>query len=173
MTSLSCNLNLGESAMNLVTRIATVALGLLSAALVQMPVGAQTHGGGEIWEARFVPCNPDICGGYPQNSATLSLAKGEIKVAQNGQVTLELEKLTFLTGKEVASNRTLDVIFGSFGIFQAVGTITTDSKGNFEGKISTGGGSPFAFPIGTTIAGQFVLNNPGVNSEFITGFSIP
>src|SRR5207244_1361180 len=112
------------------------------------------------------------------NSATLRLQSGDVTVSQTGLVKIRIRRLTDLASGEIAAGKTLDVHLGSFttGTFEdspAVGTtlgaITTDGRGNFSGTIDTGDGTPFAFAHGSTVSAQFVLNDPGIRSEFITG----
>lgn len=57
---------------------------------------------------------------------------------------------------------------------KAIGTITTDSLGNFAGWITTAGGTVFSFPQGTAI-GQpnFAFNNSACVTQFTTGFRVP
>jgi hypothetical protein len=58
--------------------------------------------------------------------------------------------------------RVLEAHVGSFttGRFEdavpILGTIMTDENGDFSGTVDTGQG-PFAFTVGSTISGQFVL----------------
>ena len=88
--------------------------------------------------------------------------------------------MTLATGA-IAANKTLEVFLGSFtsGVFESshtinlLGTVTTDAQGNFDGAMRTSSGAPFAFGPGFTVSGQFVLNEPGVRTEFVTGFIIP
>jgi hypothetical protein len=130
-----------------------------------------------IWDANLVPCNLVICGKFPQNIATLTLTNGSIAVARSGLVTITLKDLRNLSTGQIMANKTLDVFFGSFTSFVSefpqLGVITTDENGNFNGTINTRGGAPFVFALGTIFSGQFVLNDPGIRSEFITGFSVP
>jgi hypothetical protein len=130
------------------------------------------------WHANLVPCSPAICGGFSQNQAALSLSKGTVDVEPNGLVRMTILGLTMLSTGAIAANQTLEVHVGSFtaGAFAeavpVLGTITTDSRGNFIGTIDSGQGTPFAFAAGTTISAQFILNEPGVRSDFITGFTV-
>ena len=129
-----------------------------------------------LWQASFVPCSLDICGHYPQNVATRAMDMGVVTVDQSGVVEITITNLTTSTG-DIDANKTLDVFEGSFttGVFEGkyLGTITTDANGNFAGNIDTGGGVPFAFDSGTTVSAQFILNDPAVRSEFVTGFTVP
>jgi hypothetical protein len=126
-----------------------------------------------VWQASLVPCTPALCGGFAQNTAQLALSSGHVSVRPDGLVIVHITKLTSLSG-EPAADKTLEVNVGSFGpgsfTGELVGTITTDSRGNFHGTIDTGGGAPFAFAPNTPFSGQFVFNEPGVRSEFVTGF---
>jgi hypothetical protein len=139
---------------------------------------------GIAWRGSFVPCNPQICGGFVENSATLSLRGGGVIVKNDGTVKIKLRRVSSLETGAVLANKTLEVHIGSFtqGVFQnylgpnpvsLVGTITTDAKGNFEGPIDLGGGTSFVFPSGSVVSAQFALNEPNVRTEFITGFQIP
>jgi hypothetical protein len=129
----------------------------------------------DLWQSALVPCSPEVCGGFPNNTADFALQMGQVTVLPRGLVKLTIVKLTDLSGT-VLANKTLDVNVGSFvpGTFAGAlaGTITTDSHGNFEGTIDTGGGVPFAFASGATVSAQFVLNDPGIRSEFVTGFTV-
>lgn len=135
------------------------------------------------WRGNFVPCKPRICGNVTGNTATLSVQTGRVTVQSNGLVKIKLRRLASLQGETVMANKTLDVYIGSWasGIFEsysgpiplAVGTITTDKKGNFEGTIDTGGGVPFVFPAGSIVSAQFALNESNYRTEFVTGFQIP
>jgi hypothetical protein len=128
-------------------------------------------------EANFVPCTLKLCGRYPQNVATLRADTADVSVNHNGRVQISIKNLTILATGEIAAHKTLQVLFGSFTTLVTehilLGTIVTDAAGNYSGGIEIGGGTTFVFLPGTTAAGQFVLNNPGVRSEFITGFQIP
>lgn len=130
-----------------------------------------------LWQASFVPCSPAICGGFAANVAALGLKKGMVVVAPSGLVRITIRGLTNLSTGAIAANQVLEVHVGSFttGAFEAavptLGTITTDETGNFSGTVDTGQG-PFAFTPGSTISGQFILNEPLVRSDFITGFTV-
>ena len=162
----------------LLSVVLSVLGGLLASCSSKTPVPQQ--GPDSLWNATLIPCTLPICGGFQQNIATLRLEAGEVLVASSGTVTVRLHGLTVATGA-VAANKTLEVILGSFtsGVFESspriglLGTVTTDTQGNFDGAIRTSSGAPFAFASGTTVSGQFVLNEPGVRTEFVTGFIIP
>src|SRR6266536_796255 len=145
-----------------------IAGGSLSVALANGP-------GADLWQSGLVPCSPAVCGGFSENTADFALQMGQVRVPPSGLVHLTIVQLTDLSGT-VLANKTLDVNVGSFAAGTLAGglagTITTDSQGNFEGTIDTGGGVPFAFTSGTTVSAQFVLNDPGIRSEFITGFTV-
>jgi hypothetical protein len=134
----------------------------------------------ELWQVSMVPCSTDICGNYPANVATRAMDKGVVTVGQDGVVTISITNLTILATGQVDANKTLDVFGGVFymtatGGFQGrkLGTITTDDNGNFSGNIDTGGGVPFSYNSGDTISVQYILNDPGLRSEFVTGFTVP
>jgi hypothetical protein len=155
-----------------------VMLSIAGGSLVLVPsVSAQ-----DLWTAGLVPCDQGgICGNYPANVATRGMDKAVVTVDQSGLVVINITKLAILATGEIDANKTLDVFLGSFpgGLtFQGrkIGTITTDADGNFAGNIDTGGGIPFGFDSGTTVDSssvEFVLNDPGVRSEFVTGFTVP
>ena len=127
------------------------------------------------WRGSVIPCNLNICGDYPQNVATLSLKKGVVTIDKQGRVHIELSQVRFLATHKLAANKTFQVFIGSFTHLAnnqiLLGTIKTDSRGNFEGGINTGNGVPFAFSPSVPVSGQFNFNEPNVRSEFITGFS--
>ena len=150
-----------------------VMLSIAGGSLILVPrVSAQ-----DLWQASLVPSSPELCGQFPQNMATRGLDKGVVTVAQSGLVEINIAKLTILSSGDIDANKTLDVFEGSFtkGVFEGsfLGRITTDADGNFAGTIDTGGGVPFVFDAGTTVSAQFILNDPGIRSEFITGFTVP
>jgi hypothetical protein len=130
-----------------------------------------------LWQASFVPCSLAICGGFAANTAALGLKKGMVVVPQSGVVRITIRGLTNLSTGAIAANQVLEVHVGSFttGAFEdavpILGTITTDEEGDFSGTVDTGRG-PFAFALGSTISGQFILNEPRVRSDFITGFTV-
>jgi hypothetical protein len=130
--------------------------------------------GADLWQAAFVACSPEVCGGYPQNVANLAMRTGRVTVRPTGLVKVKVDKLTDLSGA-VMANKTLEVFLGSFGAGfagESVGTITTDDRGNYEGTVDAGGGVPFVIPPSTTVSAQFILNDPGIRSEFVTGFTV-
>ena len=137
----------------------------------------QSPDNGTLWHASFVPCSPAICGGFSQNVATLGLKKGTVAVAKNGLVRIKIHQLTILSTGAIAANEVLEVHAASFtagvgeDLVPTLGTITTDKDGNFSGTVDTGHG-PFAFTPGSTISAQFVLNEPLVRSDFVTGFTV-
>ena len=149
-----------------------ISLGLVGLIAATAITTASGHTEGKL-RASFVPCSPAICGGFPQNEATLSVKKATVRVAHDGVVRIKLHQLRELASGSVAANKTLEVHFGSFGPgtadFVLLGTITVDDNGNFKGTIDTGTGEPFAFPDGATISGQFALNDPLIRTEFVTG----
>ncbi len=130
---------------------------------------------GSVLKFSLISCRPELCGNLLQNKATLGLQKGEVSIAQNGQIKIKIHRLTILVTNEVAANKTLEVFVGSFtqGVFRGdlIGTITTDAHGNFNGTINTSGKKPVIFQPETLVFGQVILNEPGVRSEFITGSS--
>lgn len=133
---------------------------------------------GVLWMGSLVPCRPEICGGAEQNTAALAVEKGDVKVLPGGLVRMMLHRLTNISTGEIARNKTLTVYTVSFtgnDGFDAVGlgSITTDFQGNFNGTIDTGEGQSFVFASDQTFSVQFVLNDPDVRSEFITGFIVP
>ncbi len=134
------------------------------------------RGAQPVWKAGFVACSYAVCSSSPENVATLGMRDGEVTVAQSGAVKLSIRGLTILSTGQPAANKTLEVWVGSFaaGLFDgySIGTITTDARGNFHGSVITGDGAPFAFAQGTTFSGQFILNDPGIRSEFVTGFTV-
>jgi hypothetical protein len=138
----------------------------------------QTTAATTPWQATFVPCNPTICGGFAQNTAALGLEQGRVSVGEDGVVRITIINLTDLATGAVAARQTLEVHVGSFnaGRFEDAiptpGTITTDDHGNFSGTIDSVSGVPFAFTPGTTISAQFVLNEAGIRSDFVTGFTV-
>jgi hypothetical protein len=153
-----------------------VMLSIAGGSLILVPrVSAQ-----DLWQVSLVGCSPDICGNYPANVATRGMDKGVVTVDQSGLVQIDITNLTILATGQVDANKTLDVFAGVFymtptGGFQGshLGTITTDDNGNFSGNIDTGGGIPFSYNSGDTISVQFILNDPGLRSEFVTGFTVP
>jgi hypothetical protein len=120
-----------------------------------------------IFESTIVPCGPSVnCGGFAQNVATMAPVAGRVIVLDSGLVSAEL--------KCQCPNQTFEVHFGSFttGVFegQTLGTITTDSNGEFGGSITTSSGGNFVFATGPH-SGQFALNVAGIRTEFVTGFN--
>jgi hypothetical protein len=155
-------------------------LGVTVGALTGVPSSSarqQTTEDDALLEASFVPCSPAICGRFPANTAALGLKKGMVVVAETGVVRIMIHGLTVLSTGAIAANQVLEVHVGSFtpGAFEdavpILGTITTDENGNFSGTVDTGQG-PFAFTAGSTISGEFVLNERFVRSDFITGFTV-
>jgi hypothetical protein len=157
-----------------------VTVGVAAGCLIGVPgLAAMSRATDETpWQANFVPCSPAICGGFGQNASEFGLGKGTVAVGPDGLVRITLQELTVLSSGAAAADQVLEVHVGSFtaGAFQdavpILGTITTDSRGDFSGTVDTGQGVPFSFPPGATVAAEFVLNNPGVRSDFITGFTV-
>ena len=155
-------------------------LGLAAGVLTGVPsssAGQQSTEDDALLQAGFVPCQPAICGRFPANTAALALKRGMVVVTETGVVRITIRGLTVLSTGAIAANQVLEVHVGSFttGAFEdavpILGRITTDEDGNFSGTVDTGHG-PFAFSAGSTISGQFVLNEPGIRSDFITGFTV-
>ncbi len=132
---------------------------------------------GHLWKESIIPCNLNICGDYPQNIATLSLKEGVVTINAKGRVHIELSQVKYLASHKLAAHKTFQVFIGSFTHLAnnqiLLGTIRTDSRGNFEGSIDTGNGVPFVFSAGVPVSGVFNFNEPNIRSEFVTGFSIP
>src|SRR6266487_374550 len=159
--------------------IVVVLLALIIVGISSLPIKASAISSGQdtesSWKESVFACNLNLCGDYPQNVATLSLKEGVVTIDKKGGVHVELSQLRFLATQKLAANKTLQVFFGSFTYLannaRLLGTIRTDSRGNFEGSIDTGNGLPFAFSPGIPVSGQFIFNDePIVRSEFITGF---
>lgn len=141
---------------------------------------ADTADNGVVYRGSFLPCSEISCGGYPQNVATMALEKGVVVIKKDGDVIVKLKKLTDLATGEILANKTLDVFIVTFSPCDAIncigiGQITTDINGNFEGPVmNTYFTDILKYPLGVSIATPtFVINDPGVRSEFITGFMIP
>jgi Ca2+-binding RTX toxin-like protein len=126
-----------------------------------------------------VPGTSEGCGSNPE--ATDPLKEGDVEVDDKGNVRVEL--------KGAAANTTYTVFVGNWvtgGGFQMqflgsgtacsgeIGTVETNSNGDFEGPVTTESGGNFAFPEKTFI-GQpnFIFNNPAcTQTQFTTGFRI-
>jgi hypothetical protein len=157
-----------------------VMLGVTAGALTGVPsisAKQQSTEDDALLQASFVPCSPAICGRFPANTAALGLQKGMVVVTEGGVVRITIHGLTVLSIGAIAANQVLEVHVGSFttGAYEdavpTLGTITTDDNGNFSGTVDTGHG-PFAFTSGSTVSGEFVLNEAGVRSDFITGITV-
>lgn len=120
----------------------------------------------------FLPCNQHSCGGFVQNVATLGMGQGMVAVLGDGQVRVSLSGVRVLATGQIAANKGLQVFLGSFepGTFNGgpIGQIITDEHGDFNGTIDTGAGTPFVGDPRTILLKQFVLNDPGIRSEFYT-----
>lgn len=137
-----------------------------------------------LWHATFLPCNKYICGGFDANAPSRSLTSGQVIVDSMGQVKVKLHGVRLLTG-EIEANKQFEILFGSFlpnfdnadlyFDYYAVhlGFVTTDAEGNVNGAVDAGGGIPYSFASDSAFSGQFIVNEPGVRSEFITGFAVP
>jgi hypothetical protein len=131
-----------------------------------------------VWQATLVPCTPTTCGDVGQNYGSMSLESGEVAVGPDGLVAIKLRGFIDSNGARGA-DRTLEVWNGRFvptgfegvGIINPMGTITTDGHGDFDGTILTRSGDPFHFVSGAPVKGQFILNQPGVRSLFVTASS--
>ncbi len=147
----------------------------ISSLPVKVSAMSSWQGAENTWRGSVIPCNLNLCGDYPQNVATLSLKEGVVTIDAKGRVHIELTQVKYLASHKLAAHKTFQVFFGSFthlannGVL--LGTIKTDSRGNFEGSIDTGNGVPFAFSPGVPVSGVFNFNEPNVRSEFVTGFS--
>lgn len=134
-----------------------------------------------LFKGKFVPCRPSICGEFPQNQAALRLSSSDVEVTDDGSVRLTLVELRVIETGEIAANSPFVVYFGSFVPYdyyvEGLGNIVTDSEGNFDGPIDAGGGVPFVFRPGATVAGNFILNSGTpqyqIRSEFLSGIAIP
>lgn len=131
-----------------------------------------------IWKAPLIQCTKSLCGGVVANVSAHRLESGEVTVASNGQVTVTLRGIKDKSGA-VVSGKEFEVHFGAFapngyiGLAEnPIGTVKTDSEGNYAGVIQKADGTPFAFMRDRPWSGQFIFNDPGVRSEFVTGFQI-
>ena len=117
---------------------------------------------------------PDGCGS--NGPATNPLRNGNVRLTSNGKVRVSL--------RGAAPSTIYQVFVGNWvtgGAFQpqhpagpavSIGTITTNSSGNFEGNVQSAPFVDFVFPPATSI-GQpnFAFNNGP--TQFTTGFSVP
>jgi hypothetical protein len=131
-------------------------------------VGARS--GTRSWT--LLPCSLQRCGEFPQNVATLGLGSGTVNIEADGLVTIRIRGLSELQGNAVAANKTLEVWRGVFNLGErfdglAVGFVSIDAAGNYEGPVITAGGTPYIVGAGRG-AFQIILNDPAVRSEFVT-----
>ncbi len=120
----------------------------------------------------FAPCHITNCGNYTQNSATLFMSLGMVTVLDSGRVKIKLVGVrNSTTGQPVASKK-FDVILGQFGSGgfsgSGIGTITTDAQGNYDGDIVTSANTPYTLSPGSVVTKNFILNDPGQRSEFVS-----
>lgn len=156
-------------------RFSLIVLG--SIASVSFAASTEHAPGSTVLSGKFVQCRPAICGLFPQNLAGLQVSSSAVEVTDAGSVRITLFEMRVIETGEIAANYPLEVFFGSFipGSYwvEGLGHVVTDCNGNFDGPIDAGGGVPFVFPPGTTVAGNFILNSPVPRSEFINGIAIP
>jgi hypothetical protein len=148
----------------------------LRSVVMIMTMTALAGCGSEATVWTIVPCSPQTCGGIRQNTAVLRLSEGEVRIGRDGKVEIKLVGLRTPAGQP-AANKSLEVNFGAFAAGhysgQTLGSITTDEKGNFDGPLIATNGQAFAFGSGAVMSGHFIFNDPGVRSEFVTGFAVP
>lgn len=128
-----------------------------------------------VWKSNLVPCTPETCGAYGENSGSMALESGDVSVDQDGVVRIRMRGYVDANGVR-GSDRTLRVDFGRFrekglqvvGSNPLLGTITTDRQGNFDGTVTSHAGTPAHVQRGLGEGGRIILTQPGVRSLFLT-----
>lgn len=134
----------------------------------------------QVFTSAVIPCGApggaNDCGANP--AATEGLVFGRMEVNNGGVVRVELIA--------APPNATYEVFVGNWvegNGFQvqflgdcpsgAIGTITTNSDGDYVGRVITCGGVRFGFPQPTHISQlNFAFNNPGGQTQFTTGIDL-
>ncbi|MFM8443573.1 MAG: hypothetical protein ACKN9W_09570 [Methylococcus sp.] len=129
----------------------------------------------------IIGCSTDICGGFPQNVATINFRSASVSVSQTGLVKLNIVGLTDkITGQPIANHP----FYLNFGIFQHLnaksqflGNFQSDANGDYKGTVKMETGDAFKFPAGT-YSGFFIINDWSPQfSQFITvtnmSFAVP
>ena len=114
------------------------------------------------------------------NTATFRLSQGNVRISQNGTVTIRLKGLSDAATGAALPGKVLEVWQGAFttrgftgGPVNPVGTITTNQVGDYEGTVQMTSGQPFALAPDRGFSTQFALNDPSVRTQFVTGFVVP
>lgn len=146
---------------------------LAAAALLQAGLGVAAQAQ-NLPQNVMLPCNLDLCGNYAQNIATMQVTGGKVYVDSTGRVQVILSRLRDKATGAVLANTLLFVSHGSFTNQQhrtiALGSITTDGYGNYNGYVKADGGGDTHL-ANRSYAGNFIFNDYG-RSQFITGFKV-
>lgn len=151
-------------------------ISIIATAVLLASMGAQA---GTLSKNTLVPCSPAICGGFPQNDATLSLGGGSnVLVASTGRVTLTMVGLRDKVTGAIMANKALELHYGTVQDQVArtryLGSFTTDAFGNYKGAVIDSNGQPYSFSPGQSYTGSFLVNDSAAGrSQFSTGFSVP
>jgi hypothetical protein len=147
-----------------------------AAAPTPTPVTTATEAPEILWRSDLQPCTQGACGNVDVNSGWMSIQSGEITVAKDGSLAVQMERFSNASSTPGA-NRTLEIWFGNFssggfaggGFANPVGSFTTDSRGNYNGPVVSSNG-PVKLQRGTGFSGVFIVNEPGVRSLFVTEY---
>lgn len=150
-----------------------IAVPWAAAALILTGMTTAAHSQG-LAQNLMLPCDLTLCGNYPQNVATLKIGSGKAIVDSSGRVQVTLTDLRDKATNAVMANTLLFVSHGSFTNQQhktmALGTITTDGVGNYNGFVKGDSGGDMHL-VNRSYAGSFIFNDYG-RSQFITGFKV-
>jgi len=140
---------------------------------------------GEVFEVDLIPCGAPgtttECGNA--TPANHPLRRGQVTVKRDGDVRVELKGAQpFTTYKMFEGTFRSVIIDGHFesrfpvlGDPVAIGTVTTNGRGNYKGPVITATAERFAFPVGTTITQPCFAFNPGPEfntTAYMCGFEI-
>lgn len=150
---------------------------IIAAAVLLASVGAAQAA--TLSKNTLVPCSPAICGGFPQNDASLSLGtSSNVLVASTGRVTVTVVGLRDKVTGAIMANKSLELHYGTLqdqvARTQYLGSFTTDAFGNYKGAAMGANGQPYTFAPGQSYTGSFLVNDPAAGkTQFSTGFSVP
>jgi hypothetical protein len=121
----------------------------------------------------FVECEPALCGGFQQNTATLSATRLQLvgSLAWPGQLQLQVVGLVDKATQIPAANRTLELYYGTLlnlGVDVIyLGSVSTDSQGRYTGVL------PYYFGSDIIPVSNFYINDPAAQrTQFISGLLV-
>jgi hypothetical protein len=125
----------------------------------------------------FHECTPALCGGYAQNTATLSAQAitASPDPLRIGRLRLSIKDMVVKGTNQPAGNKPLEVYYGTFinrrFYVTLVGRITLNESGSFDDWLDF---DFTALTDKTVYSANFYINDPSVpNTQFVSGWQVP